>query len=228
MSQATVTYSVQLCVVIDKECGKLRVPPVAVGSSNEDATLEPDGIVVERAVSGSLSNAVRHGALLINAEVEELGALRLGLPGAGAALLVLVRVTILKVLLICRVVFAVIIAGLFGRVARLRRVRSVSLNRVAMLSRVLGRLRLSLVLSGLRLVVLRSGLGRVLLCRVITGEYSRGASQAEETECQEVGLHLEMSEWEGVSGMNVVDKVDGRGETPITRIRPIYGERDGH
>jgi hypothetical protein len=33
-----------------------------------------------------------------------------------------------------------------------------------------------------------------------------------------------MNECEGVSGMNVVNEVDGRCETGLTRIRPIYGQ----
>ena len=222
----SITHSVQLCVVIDEEDGQLRVVKGAVGSGNEDATLEPDGIVVEWAVGGSLGHTVGYGARLVNAEAEELGARGLGPPRAGATLLIVVGVTVLVVLLAVRVrhasIAVVVVVGgvghrLLGLVRRLSRGRLVC--RVALLSRLL-----RLVLRRLRRMVL-SGLSRmVFLCRVVTREYGRGASQAKETECQEVSLHLEMSEWERVSGMNVVDEVDGRCETPTTRMCPIYGE----
>ncbi|KAF2623006.1 hypothetical protein BU25DRAFT_425260 [Macroventuria anomochaeta] len=66
INQRRITYSIQLCVVIDE-----RVAP-----------LIPDGVVVKGAVGGSLDNITGYVALLIDAEVEELRALRLGLPGA--------------------------------------------------------------------------------------------------------------------------------------------------
>lgn len=91
-----VTYGVQLSVVIDKEGGELRVPPLVVRSGNENTAFKSDCVAVEDAVFRGLADIT----LLIDAEVEELWALRLGLPGALVALLVLIVVAILVILLI--------------------------------------------------------------------------------------------------------------------------------
>jgi hypothetical protein len=145
------TYSVQLCVIIGEGGGKLRVPPLVVRSGNENTALQSDGISIEWAVQRILACSTG----IINAEVEELGALGLGFPGAFAAGLVLVFVTI----------FVIMLVGAVG-------VHGVGVGR---------------------------GLRRLGGLVVFTREDGRSASQAKETECQEVGLHLVMSECEVVS-----------------------------
>jgi hypothetical protein len=111
------TYSVQLCVVIDEEGRKLRVPPLVIRCGNENAALQSDGISVKWAVRRGLACSTG----LINAKVEELGALGLGLPGALAAGLVLVVVTIFVIMLIGAVGIHGVGVGL--RLCRLGRVR---------------------------------------------------------------------------------------------------------
>ena len=139
------TYSVQLCVIIGEEGGKLRVPPLVVRSGNENTTLQSDGISIKWAVHRLLACSTG----IINAKIEELGAFGLGFPSALAAGLVLVLVTIFVIML----VGAVCIYGVgFG-----------------------------LGFRGLRSLV------------VFTREDGRSVGQAEESECQEVGLHLVMS-----------------------------------
>ena len=73
MFEEGVTYSVHLCVVIDKKGGELRVIPPVIRSGNEDAAFQPDGVAVKRAVGGSLDDTTDNVALLIDAKVEELG-----------------------------------------------------------------------------------------------------------------------------------------------------------
>ena len=140
------TYSVQLCVIIGEEGGKLRVPPLVVRSGNENTTLQSDGISIKWAVHRLLACSTG----IINAKIEELGAFGLGFPGALAAGLVLVLVTIFVIMLVSTV-------GVYGVGFRLG-------------------------YRGLRSLV------------IFTREDGQSVGQANETECQEVDLHLVMSE----------------------------------
>lgn len=143
-------YSVQLCVVIDEESGELRVPPLVVGSGNEDTALEPDGVSIEWAVSGILNHTVDDVALLVNAEVEELWALRLRLPALLGTLGILVVVAILVVVLISVLrAGRVVVSRLGGVILVLGRVRVV-LGRVRF---ILARIRV--VFAGIRVVLAR-------------------------------------------------------------------------
>jgi hypothetical protein len=180
-----ITNRVQLCVVIDKEGRQLRVVIPVVRSCDEDATLKSDGVTVERAVGRSLSYAVDDIARIVNAKVEELGGLGLGLPGASAALAVLVRVAILEVILVGRVV----VRGTLCWVPRLR-------LGLGLLSGVRLVVMLDMVGSFRRLRVIIVVMRRDVLYRVVARNHGRGASQAKETQCQEVSLHLVMSGWE--------------------------------
>ena len=90
------TYSVQLCVIIGEEGGKLRVPPLVVRSGNENTTLQSNSISIKWAVQRLLACSTG----IINAKIEELGAFGLRSPGALAAGLVLVLVTIFVIMLV--------------------------------------------------------------------------------------------------------------------------------
>ena len=90
------TYSIQLCVIIGEEGGKLRVPILVVWSGNENTAHQSDGISTERAVRRLLTCSTG----IINAKVEELNVRGLGFPSALAAGLVLVLVTIFVIMLV--------------------------------------------------------------------------------------------------------------------------------